>query len=245
MTRIRYRLAWALSAALLTALPTIVSAASWRPRLGIEAGPNFGRMNSIALIETEEHWSLGGSAGVVARWDLGPNWAIEAAPGWERLVDRESGAFALSSGGTVLMSAEFEETLCFDRVATPVRAVFHPGRSSWSIEGGISAAWLAHAERTTELANEYYGDLLAKMARRRATPSARIFEEIGTFDLNDWTRNFHRWDASAVAGVGWDRPVAARVLRVRVRWQQGFTDFGKFYEPVRVTAGSAQVGLLW
>ncbi|MEO5618998.1 MAG: hypothetical protein ABIS67_14610, partial [Candidatus Eisenbacteria bacterium] len=62
---------------------------------------------------------------------------------------------------------------------------------------------------------------------------------------NDWTHRFHRWEASAVAGLGWDQPIAAHVLRLRVRWQQGLTDVGNFNEPVRLSAGSAQVGLLW
>lgn len=245
MTRIRYHLAWALSVALLAALPTIVLAASLRPRLGVEAGPNLARMNSSGLIGNGNHWTLGGSAGLVASWDLVPGWSLEAAPGWERPSGRGTGTITLSSGGVDLIRTEFDQTIRFDRVALPVRAVFHPGRSPWSLEGGLSASWLAHAERTAGLTMDILAPPFAPMARRRTEPTARIFEDVGTFDSSDWTHLFHRWDAAAVVGLGWDRSFAAHVLRLRLRWQQGLTDVGKFDESVRVTAATATVGLLW
>jgi len=149
-------------------------------------------------------------------------------------------------GGTETTRFGFEQTFRLDRIALPVRASFHPAGSSWSIEGGVSASWLAHAYRSSRLtSSEPLAPAPLPMARRRAGPSAAIFEQVGTFDATDWTSRFHRWDAAAVVGLGWDQPAAGHVLRVRLRWQQGLADIGKFDEPVRVSQLSATVGLLW
>lgn len=237
--RFSVRAVAAFTLAFLSAVPAVTLAASWRPRLGIEGGPNLGRTNKVDAIGEDVSWTVGGSAGLVARWDFGSMLALEAVPGWERPVAHGEASITLNG----LTMSTFEQTIRFDRVAMPVRAVFRPGSSAWSIEGGLSPSWLAHAGRSS--IQTLSASTSVSMARPRAEPTANIFEGIGTFESQDWTSNFHRWDVAAVAGAGWDHRLAGHVFRARLRWQQGLTNVGKFDDPIRVSAASAQVGLLW
>jgi hypothetical protein len=127
--------------------------------------------------------------------------------------------------------------------------VFHPGASGLSLEGGVTGAWLAHAGREADVNSQVYTSPVAASrptaSRRTASPTAAIFEGVGTFNSSDWTDNFQRWDVSAVAGAGWDHPVDAHTLRLRVRWQQGLTDIGKYDTTIKLYGATATLGWLW
>lgn len=237
----------ALLAAIVSMLPEPGLAGSLRPRLGIEAAGNLGHMNADdTFLDTELHWALGGSAGLIARWPIAPAWGFEAGVGWDRTIGRETGTIAfMVTGGDTPFVLDFDERIQFDRIALPLRLTFQPARSPWSIEGGLSGGWLVHAARDADLngADGFSPNLTR--ARGRAGLDANIFEDVGTFDEDDWTHNFHRWDLSALGGLGWDHPYGSHVFRARLRWQEGLTDMAKFDRSWRMRSASAALGLLF
>lgn len=232
-------------ALVLMALPAIAAASGWRPRVGFEVGPNLGHMNAGPMMGHGD-WSFGGGAGLVAGWQLGGGWALETGPGWQRQLGHGTGNIVAVFTGPQPLQFTFDQTVALDRIEMPMRLAFRPPGTAWSLEAGVSPAWLARAERTSDLASWAASSQYVSMARGGAEPNAAIFEQAGTFSgSRDWTSMFHRWDAAAVAGVGWDRPMAAQVFRVRLRWQEGLTDIGTFLDPVRVRAVTASFGMLW
>jgi hypothetical protein len=220
--------------------------ASWQPKLGLEGGANVGQLSSETLLGDGQHWKWGGGLAALTRWNVAPAWAIELAPGCERQSRRGTGTISLSAGGSVV--SRFDQTVRFDRIVLPVRLAFRPGTSRWSLEGGVGAAWLAHAEHVSKIGVDPASSSpfsIARGSRPRAHPDAQIFEDLGTFDAKDWTDHFHRWDAIATAGLGWDQPVGGFTVRTRARWQQGLVDVAKLGGPVRLSSGSLSLGILW
>lgn len=237
-----------LFAVLVLALPAgKASPAPWHPRLGLEGGVNGGRLEPRSPLGNGDHWEWGGAAGLVARWSLAPGWSLDAGPGWERQHRRGTGTLSVGSGGALLPLASFDQSVRFDRAVFPVRVVLQPGTSGWSLEGGVAPSWIAHVDRESKIVTSPAAltSPAAASGRRRAEPTATIFESAGTFDNPDWTNRFHRWDAAVTAGAGWDQAVAGHVLRIRGRWQQGLVNLAKAGDALRLSSVSATLGLLW
>lgn len=224
----------ALVAALLIAIPTLVAAAPLRPRLGIEAGGSLGHLSNNDLLG-QERWGAGGQAGLIARWEFVPGWSFEAVPGWESPAARGTGGFD---------TFQYEQTVRLHRITLPMRVAYRPGATAWSLEGGLVPSWLAHASHDTKQTSGPSSAYLT-MARGRAGTQAQIFETVGTIRNGDWTRFFHRWDLAVSAGLGWEHPFASHVFCTRVRWQEGLSDIGKVDETIRISQGTAQIGVLW
>lgn len=236
-------------AAALVALGACVSTASasapWVPRLGAEAGANFGQLSDPTIFGERNFWQLGGSDALTMTWQVRPRWVIRFAPGWERQSRKATSRLALFASGGVTQEYEFTEKLCFDRLALPVRAAFRPGASGWSIEGGAGAAWLGRVVERTESPGSVPIATSAGIAASRSTGTvdASIFEEF--LGRRERTDLFHRWDVFVTGGVGWSHPLGHSNLHVRAAWQQGLVDLAKWDEVVRISSLGTTVGLSW
>lgn len=218
-------------------------------RVGLMAGPlaarfanGSGDQRPLARAPATG-WSGGG--GLVVERPLAPNLAVLAGIEYAQAPDRARLAMTLDSGGGPVTTSALWD-IRQHNLLLPVSLKWR--RGPLHVAAGPQLRYLLSASRTTsDLRRDPASAAQPRPNRPRPAPAANIFEQAGTFDGDgDATVLYERWTLSAMASLGFTKPVGRHDLRAEVR---AWTDVSRTTQHLgggeRATAFQLLLGAFW